>query len=210
MILSRKHNFVFIHIWKTAGSSLREALYPYGTPNLIGRVFAKIGLSQALIPNSFLRHYDVHATFADLEASLEPQVLDDMFSFAVVRNPWDWHVSLYHYMQQQKGHYQRDLALNLEDFGSYLHWRSSAEMIDQIHFLRGGNGRIGVKYVGRFEDLGGLQERFHVASGLDLSIGRVRQSSHSDYREYYTKDWMVECVREMNAEDITEFGYDFE
>ena len=54
---------------------------------------------------------------------LPRRVYEDFFKFAFVRNPWDWQVSLYHYMLQRREHFQHDLIKSIENFDDYIEWR---------------------------------------------------------------------------------------
>lgn len=209
MIASSSPPFAFIHIWKTAGSSFREILTPYSESSAFSKLLFRTGMSQSMIRDPFRRKYDVHATYQVIENAFGREKLSNLFTFAVVRNPWDWHVSLYHYMQQQQTHYQRDLAMSLKDFGEYLRWRSSEEPIDQRHFIVDTNGDVAVDYVGRFEALEEVLDVLRKRIGLEARLPVVRKSQHKDFRTYYTSDWMVDCVRKMNQTDIDEFNYTF-
>ena len=60
-----------------------------------------------------------HATLADLDGLVTPQMLSDLFVFTMVRNPWDRVVSYYHWLRDQGfDHPAVLLAQNLsfEDF----------------------------------------------------------------------------------------------
>jgi hypothetical protein len=77
MILSDK--FVFIHLPKTGGSFVRELLTHYA-------------------PAAWhVTLHDNHPTIRDI-----PATHSDLPIFGLVRNPFDWYVSWYHYLKQHR------------------------------------------------------------------------------------------------------------
>src|SRR4051794_5934186 len=101
MLLSRQRKFLFVHIQKTAGSSLREAL-------------------QAALPDleTFLGTHD-HAAWARPHLGED---WDGYFKAAFVRNPWDRLVSWYTMIREQNDYtnrlwqYVRERAGTFEEF----------------------------------------------------------------------------------------------
>lgn len=74
MLISNE--FVFIHIPKTAGDFIKKVcLAHFGDDYFVGHDLKK------------------HGSAGDL-----PQASRDLPVFALVRNPWDWYVSWYHYL----------------------------------------------------------------------------------------------------------------
>lgn len=82
MILSHAHKFIFICNGKTGTSSIETALAPYQE----GEEF-EVGVEGL--------YTERHVPPATLKAQLGPDVWEEYFTFAFVRNPWDWFVSQY-------------------------------------------------------------------------------------------------------------------
>lgn len=145
-------------------------------------------------------------------------------SFAVVRNPWDWHVSWFYYIKGDQGGRKSGHRLEHElfqrfQFAGYLTWLEDpyAARSPQGYIVRqvsdwivDEQGRIAVSYVLRQERLKSDLER--LVSELDLRVtvrnGTRNTSQHDDYHRYYT-DNLVECVARRHARDIALLGYSF-
>jgi len=80
MILSHTHKFIFIANGKTGTSSIETALQPYQEGAAL-----KIGVEGLYTPK--------HVPPVVLRSQLGPKIWDEYFTFAFVRNPWDWFVS---------------------------------------------------------------------------------------------------------------------
>ena len=103
MIISHKHKFVFVHIPKTAGCSIADALlwYHVGTS---GKHWPDVDVKDA---QRFAEHSTYkncnklpgHATAREAKNYFIREGLDwdSYFKFAFIRNPWDRLVSMYFY-----------------------------------------------------------------------------------------------------------------
>jgi hypothetical protein len=80
MTLSHTHEFIFICNGKTGTSSVETALAPYQE----GEEF-EVGVEGLYTKR--------HVPPAALKAQLGPDIWKEYFTFAFVRNPWDWFVS---------------------------------------------------------------------------------------------------------------------
>ena len=204
---SPRLRFLFIHVFKTGGSSVREALAPqaYRPAESSWRRLRLLGLA----PPEPLAALAPHATAADVHAVLPEKTFKRYFKFAFVRNPWDWHVSWYHYIRQNPSHYQHPEVSRMWDFEEYLTWRVEYDRLFQKDFVVDVQGRLLVDFLGRFEDLeqdfGKVCGRIGVRTGL---LHRNR-SKRRDYRWYYT-DRTRELVEMFWAEDVELFGYRYE
>lgn len=197
-VYNQKKGFLFVHIFRTGGSSMRRIFQ--------GReIFGKHG-----------RAVDVKKHF---RVNGQEDLWEKAFKFVVVRNPFDWSLSHYFYIKQRKGHrysrYMQDKGLV-----SYLQWyRGMIESRDE-HGLRSyttltdfccdDTGDLIVDRVLRFENLGNevarIQKELDVPSLLLRSgNGTVRQK---DFRVYYNVE-SRKLVEEIFAEDLKRFNYSF-
>lgn len=123
MLISFRHEFIFIHNYKVAGTSVKAALSKYGLINpLLNNTIWNRTIDQSqlrvLYTNKYFRrlirgitpdssrNFRSHLHASEIEQYLPTQVFDKFYKFGFVRNPWDWQVSLYHYMSQISDHHQ--------------------------------------------------------------------------------------------------------
>lgn len=206
MLVSHRHRFIFIHTYKTAGISMRRALDPYAEGRArrwVAKYARRFRLPAPATPR-------LHMPAREVRALVSPAVFDRYFTFAFVRNPWDWQVSLYHYMLKATDHFQHELAKSFAGFEAYIRWRVAEEVRLQKAFVTDREGRMIVDFVGRMEH---ADEDFaHVCRTVGLPPIRLphrNRSRHRDYRTYYT-DETREMVARAFADDIEAFGYTFD
>lgn len=213
MLISYSHKFIFIHVYKVAGSSIRKVLrkyepVPVRLKRIAGISMKKMGI---LNPEKQLnyKNFEAHVTAKELKEKLPEKTYNSFFKFAFVRNPWDWQVSLYHYMLQEKKHPQHDFIKSVESFDHYIEWRVKEDKHLQKEFVTGDNGDIIVDFVGKIEN---LETDFNYVCkkiGIQSSLLHKNKSYHRDYRSYYNKK-TKELIYEHFKEDIELFGYTFD
>ena len=80
----------------------------------------------------------------------------------------------------------------------------------QLHQLVDANNKLGLDYIGRYED---LQESIDsIMSNLGLPITHLNKrnsSAHADYRNYYDEE-LQEIVAGYYKGDLELFGYNFQ
>jgi hypothetical protein len=210
MILSHSKKFIFVHVYKVAGISIRQVLQPYHDmtakdfPWYMNLKF-KIGDRYQLFSDWAINHIRAR----EIKKYLPVNEFNEYFKFCFVRNPWDWQVSLYHFMLQYKKHPQHKLIANMKTFDEYIEWRIENDFELQKDFIYDENDNILMDFVGRFES---LQEDFNEIC-LRLEIPTVElpyanKSSHKPFREYYNAH-TIRLVREAFREDIELLNYDF-
>lgn len=214
MIISRRHQFIFVHIYRTGGTNIRATLWPY--LSLEERALARTGQIWAGLlgrpPFWQLRigTLGAHATALDARAALPQSVFDRYLKFAFVRNPWALQVSLYRYMASTPHHYQHKEVAKLKDFDAYIDWRRENPGRDQLSFISDNSGRILVDFVGRFESLAADFARVTARIGFGGTVPRLfGEESRLDYRTCYTTRTR-DIVAELHAADIRAFDYEFE
>lgn len=218
MILSTSHEFIFVHVPKTAGTAMTAALELHavtGTRTLFRRALRWLPLREA--PGR--AYFRKHETAAAIEAKLGPEVYRRFFSFSVVRNPFDHAVSHYEYLKEFRNP-KKAAEFAAMSFSEYLYWRMTARgpfvpwfsiLPDQTHFLLDAAGSIAVNRVLHFETLAEEWPRLMVDLGLggaDLPwINKTRaKSDKRPVADYYDDD-TVRTVQQLYTRDFNLFGY---
>lgn len=206
MILSSK--FIFLHLPKTGGSFVRELLTHHAPKNW------QVSL------------HDNHPTIRDI-----PPSHADLPIFGLVRNPYDWYVSWYHYLKQrhndpffnqisQQGSldfkatiraafdvdigamYQFPCRFNNSPFGCYMNYIFGNEL-DRLQLGKMENLR---------EDLRRILRTMGVLTAqLDQQIDTfpvVNVSDHLPYRSYYD-DSLRALILSRDKEVLERFDYHF-
>ena len=207
MLISHRHKFIFIHNYKVAGTSIRKALAKHITLYQQYKYsFALYDKVNRTINPNYMRG---HITALEIKNQLPPEIYDDYFKFVFVRNPWDWQVSLYFFILQEKKHYQHNLIKSMSSFEEYIEWRVNEDGRKQKDFLVDENDSIIVDYIGKYEN---LQDDFNEITrkiGINASLPYKNKSKHKDYREYYN-DYTRDLIEKAFKEDIEMFNYSFE
>jgi len=207
MVYSRSRGFIFVHIFKNAGTSITEALKPYALSKFERFI------------NSWAQRFRVrplfnpfpapgHATAAQIKDTLGSREWSRCFSFAIVRNPWDWQTSLYEYTRKTPEHFQHAQVAAMQSFEEYLEWRCNEDVMLQSEFLTDLSGEVMVSYVGRFESLHESWKTIQQHTGVPCEIPRLNTSRAADYRSYYRPP-LVDLVARTFEQDIKRFGYTF-
>lgn len=216
MLISYSHRFIFIHIYKVAGTSIADALERYTAQGLdrrspVIRFLRSLGVHH-LVPRQRLRKVRAqrHATARTIRAELPPEIFRDFYKFAFVRNPWDWQVSLYHFALNDPSHAQHQLTKSFGSFEKYLEWRVNGHYRLQKDFVVDDEGQLIVDFVGRYETLARDFAMICNRLGIDNPpLPHRRSSAHREYRTYYTPRTAA-LVAEAFKEDIEFFGYEVE
>lgn len=218
MLLSLKYNFLFVHIAKTGGTSVRDSLRPlrlrdpwYPVQFLCSRLSA---LSGHRLGIKFPRHAKIIAA----KEMLPAETFDKLFKFVFVRNPWDLQVSSFHHIRRERPHLMR----HIETFDQFMRWKLDPQRPYQFHvdtsielqsdYVIDLRGNVLVDFIGRYER---LAEDFNEACrriGIpapQLLHKRQATDRRKDYRSYYT-DELAERVAQHFAADIRIFGYRFD
>lgn len=98
MVYNKEKKFIFIHIPKAAGTFMRRFLLT--------------------IPGSKRQNQDGDGHYTiEKVGHLVDGKLDEYYKFCIVRNPWDWYVSLYLHGRRRKAHEHRLFKpLNFKNF----------------------------------------------------------------------------------------------
>lgn len=219
MQISYSHKFIFFHVAKVAGLSIRDALNGCTAEPEKFKIKRPPQLSKGK-PNPLYAIWEallLHATAKDAKKHLPGNIFDDFYKFAFVRNPWDWHVSMYHFILKEKEHVHHEVVKSMGGFGEpYLQWvidtkrpfaRGATKF--QKDMVTDADGNLIVDCIGRFETLATDFNRICQSLGVDASLPHLNGTSHRDYRSYYN-DTTRQMVATYFKDDIDLFGYTFE
>lgn len=159
-------------------------------------------------PWVFNRSYDHHVKAVELQEWIPKKTFNNYYKFSFVRNPWDWHVSLYHFVLQYKGHHEHELYQSLGSFENYVNWRVNEHPIFLKTFVCDANDQLLVDYVGKFEHL--AEDFKHVAKEIgepQLSLPHLKASKHRDFKSYYTEK-TKQLIYDCHQKDIELFNYE--
>lgn len=217
MLLSIRYKFLFVHIAKTGGTSIRSAMerYKWSDPYRIPLFLASrlSSITNHRIACKFPRHAKIIAAYE----MLPKELFDELFKFAFVRNPWDLQVSSYHHILRERPH----LLTGIDDFEAFLRWkldpnRAYHYIVDtsielQSDYVIDLNGNIIVNYIGRYEK---LEENFkEVCNKVGITTPRLphkRQAEdRTSYKKYYNDETAL-LIAEYFKRDIEMFGYSFD
>ncbi|MBN2886272.1 MAG: sulfotransferase family 2 domain-containing protein [Chromatiaceae bacterium] len=218
MLLSPRDRFLFVHIAKTGGTSVRAALErrrwrdPWYYPVFLCSRFSH--LSGHRIGTKLPRHAKIIAA----QELLPRDWFESLFKFAFVRNPWDLQVSSFHHIRRERPHYLG----GHQTFGDFLRWKLDPERPYQYHidtsitlqsdYLVDLRGAILVDFIGRYER---LHEDFAEACARigiptpPLPHARRATDRERDWRTYYD-DASAELVARHFARDLELLGYRFD
>jgi hypothetical protein len=218
MLLSIKYNFLFVHIAKTGGTSVRSALQPlrwrdpWYYPQFICSRLSH--LSGHRLGAKFPRHSRI-VTAKEL---LPEDFFNNLFKFAVVRNPWDLQVSSYHHIRRERPH----LIDHINSFDAFIRWKLDPHRAYQYHvdtsiqsqldYLIDLQGNIVVDFIGHYESLTQDFDEITRQIGIEnVKLPHKRKASDrkKDYRSYYSDD-LAALVGEHFQRDIEALDYRFD
>ena len=212
MQISYSHKFIFIHVSKSAGTSIQEALRPLAhNPESmrVNRRPARLGLRlRAMVPPQW-RVFREHDTARVVQRNLPHETFDRFFKFAFVRNPWDWIVSLYWYLLETPSHRHHYEVAAMHSFEKYVEFETCRGRRSQHRFVANRRGELIVDFLGRFEHL--EQDFQEVCDHLHVraSLPHINRTVHPDYREIHTER-TIQMVASHFQSDIELFGYSFD
>ena len=212
MIVSFEKSFLFVHVPKTGGTSMRAVLSPHahGADKLwTNRLLSVFGIPINYCLGDY-RHYRfrIHDPIRKAARAYPPELLEQLFKFAFVRNPWDLLVSYRNFTRATPNHKRHRRIVKLS-FDEFLQFAIAKGIGRQRRQLTDDQGQLLVDFVGRFENL--PQDYVRIAQRLKIPgrLPHANRGAGQDYRDHYTRRTR-EWVQAAYAEDIEAFGYEFD
>ena len=198
MIISHKHKIVFVHVPRTGGTSVEYALDPFlGDEDL--RAF---GMKE-------FEHLK-HLSATEIRDQFGSSLWNDYFTFAFVRNPWDWLVSNYfwHLETDSDDEGTKRTKRFMRKCGGFSDYVQVARIQERSDYVLGSNDEPLVDFVGRFEnlerDLAQVCRRVGIPEVPLIHHGATSRRHYSHYFDHAAR----ERVRASRYARV--FGYEFE
>ena len=209
MLISESHRFLFVHVQKTAGTSVTHFLEPYAM-RTSGTRLNKLASDVGLVRDWRRHHFRIHSPLKRAEKILPAAVFEALYKFAFVRNPWDRLVSWYVYVLRDTSHRRHRQARVEASFEKFARAELARPRRSQWYMLEKRDGSLGVDFVGRFERLEEDMASICARVGIPYQpLPRENVSKREPYQSYYTPE-LVEQVRRVWAREIEAFGYTFD
>lgn len=191
--LYREKGLLFIHIPKSAGTTVARSI--------LGR---RAG----------------HFTASEILNEIGLEEFNSMFSFSVVRNPFDRLASAYHYARQgggSEGSVRKLKAYNSEAFSSFQsfvkNWLVNQDLTQtpiifrpQYLFVCNELDDVLVQYIAHAEELDELSDMLKKSVHISADFNQLNTTARRHYTEYYTEE-LSEIVYNLYRKDFELFGY---
>lgn len=216
MLLSLKYNFLFVHIAKTGGTSVRSALSRYRYRGLYGLPMFIANKLDQVTGHRIGAKFPRHAKAIAAKEMLPAELYGGLFKFVFVRNPWDLQVSSFFHIRRERP----EVVAKVDTFEQFIRLKFDPErpwnyMLDtskelQRDYVVDLHGNLIVDFIGHYES---LQEDFDAVCER-IGVPRValphkrKAEGRDDFRRYYN-DETAEIVAAHYRPDIETFGYRF-
>lgn len=202
MLILPKQNALFYHVYKAAGTSVRNALLPYAKRSQVLGQYVNHVLAVARIPHSQNPVLQYHPDLREVRASLGAKY-DSFYKFAFVREPLDWQKSLYHFMIK-KPHLPGNARISGMSFEEYLTWRMDNELKFQGDMLFDAADCL-VDDIFQFEtldrDFAAVAEKLK----LDCSLRHLNRAGYGKSVNVSSK--VLDRFRRLHEEEYRRLGY---
>ncbi len=214
MIISRGRSYIFVHIPKTGGTSLAVALEDRAMKHdiMLGDTPKAKRRRKRLKDVETAGRLWKHSTLADIEGLVTREEMAQMFTFTLVRNPWDRIVSYYHWLQVQNFDHPAVALAQQVSFAGFLADRDIQQSLHAApygSYLRDGAGQERCNLFIRLEHFAQDAAPLFTHLGFEVALPHHNTSDRgAAYQAYYTPD-LRDLVAALCADDIARFEYRF-
>jgi hypothetical protein len=220
-IISHRKKFIFIHITKTAGTSVTSVLEPYADPPILSGKFIRNSLHilSKYTGVNFYRYtgnyiLPLHVNGNELKKRFPDLDFHQFYCFSFVRNPWDRLVSTYTFLRLPRKNitspkvYKKMSKLSFPKYVEYTCLESKpSTQYEQMLFDE--DGKLRMDYIGKMEnfshDFKCILESLNIKQTI---VPHTNTTKHAKYVDYYD-DYTRKLVSNAFALDIEAFQYRF-
>ena len=210
-LVNHKHRWIFFHLYKCGGNSLRRVL-------------------NEIFPTCEEIH-GVHSLPCDMkyffDKTYEKGRFESYYKFTLVRNPFDFLVSNWFYAKRHPNHFWHEVVMrdnmDMEMF-IHLYFRTLAnhknpnvrpmgsnKVVTLLQYAQDLNGDLLIDFIGKLEQMDKSQKNIFTKlkqpSQIIPSIN-ISPDKEKDYRKYYNKN-SQELAQRLFKEDLEYFNYKY-
>lgn len=220
-MISHEFKCIFIHIPKTAGTSIEKklGLFPehgskrgmqdHRTIAEIEPLTIKQTLARACSAN-IGRLWPNIKNRVRRGTEITPKQFSEYYKFTIVRNPWTRAFSWYKNVMKDP-HHQKVLHVPPDcTFKEFVNKHLEGHIMrTQTAWLKDTSGKLAMDFIGRFENLEHDFAEICQRLGFDdVNLPKVMMGDGSDYIAHYDEQ-TSEIIAKRYAEEIALFGYSF-
>lgn len=203
MLISDSKNFLFYHVYKVAGTSVRSALRPYCAKKQIVLQNYYYALKLLGVHKNTPVLYQFHPNLVDVKKELGNRY-EQYYKFAFVRHPLDWQKSLYFFMLRNRLHWQHKIVREM-DFERYLIWRMKSDRMYMTDILHDDKGKLLVNDFFKFENI--AQDFPKICERLKIDAKLPHKNKAGYGRKIDISEEILVQFKEVYEIDYTNFDY---
>ncbi len=227
MVVDFHNNFIFQHIFKTGGTTIKNALYNSRHPDQdILNKWSEDKTYKAYDNSLCFEFGNEHITFDQFNVIWPKIDFKNYYKFCFIRHTYDWIVAGYKHCCDVSyfSNYPDDIKMSKANEFTFEFYVKNWLMPDntQLDFMTF-NGKMHMDFVGRFEDLQNDYNKVCTTVGiprkdlskLNSSEGRnyilpsMEQKAKQHYSLWFT-DELLEMVNQKYKQEIDYFNFKFE
>lgn len=141
-----------------------------------------------------------------------PELWNSYTKICIVRNSWDWQISLFTYMKGLSSHHQHDIVKNM-NIMEYLEWRKT-DFPQQIEFILDDNNICLIHNILSFENLNiNIINFFKNKYNMDIKSyipqNKINFSIRNNNYQFYYNETTQKILAEMHKQDIEYLNFKF-
>jgi hypothetical protein len=201
MVLCTNKKCIFIHIPKTAGTSIEQFLRDNGKNELL---FDRFLLNRSL----------QHLTALELKRKLG-NVFNSYYKFSIVRNPFDRLLSEYYWTPIPNIGYKYgktkseflDYVRNIVKKQLYFQNNYNDHFIPQYMFLCNRRGKLLIDNLFKYEDLDFVKDYLKKKLNIERKFPHLNKTSEEKTKDYWSES-EKEKIYDLYKNDFILFGYE--